>query len=219
MAMRYLLFDLDGTLTDSAPGIINCAQYALEKMNIHAVPREELYPYIGPPLIYSFMHFHGLSQEQAEQAVVYYRERFAVKGWLENAVYEGIKELLQELREKEVILIVATSKPEEFAVRILKHFELAECFDFIAGNTLSEERPEKADVIAYVREKYPEIDCKNTVMIGDRKYDILGAHAQGLTAIGVLYGYGDREEMESVNADFVVEDVSALRKLLLTKTQ
>lgn len=218
MVIQYILFDLDGTLTDSALGITNCAMYALEKFGIQVQNREELFPYIGPPLMDSFMTFHGLSYEQAEQAVVFYRERFSMIGWRENAAYNGIKELLADLRSRGARLLVATSKPEEFTHRILEHFGLAEYFEFVAGSTLDGKRSEKADVIAYAREKYSKMDRDNSLMVGDRKFDIEGAHKCGIPAVGVLYGYGDRIEMEAVKADFIVEDIPALRDLLFRLT-
>ena len=215
MPLKYVLFDLDGTLTDSMPGITNCAIYALEKFGIYPESREELYPYIGPPLIYSFMTFHGLSREQADQAVVYYRERYADVGWCENRVFDGIPELLCALKEKGIQLIVATSKPEVYTRRILDHFSLSQYFSFVAGCTLEGQRSEKAEVIAYIRQNYPEVGAENAIMIGDRKYDVEGAHSQDLPAVGVLYGYGDREEMEAVGADFIAENVAELQKLLV----
>lgn len=215
MSIRYLLFDLDGTLTDPAEGITNCVSYALNKFGIHPSTKEELYPYIGPPLIYSFTHFHGLSFEEAEAATAFYRERFAVDGWQENCVFEGIPELLREMRERGITLIVATSKPEEFSNRILEHFKLSQYFAFVAGSTLDGLRPEKVDVIAYICENFPDITAENTMMIGDRKFDVVGAHQCGLPAIGVLYGYGDRAELENVGADIIVEDIAALRDWLV----
>ena len=214
MLIQYVLFDLDGTLTDSMLGIINCAHYALEKFDIHPLSRKELLPYIGPPLLYSFAAFHGLDREQAEQAVVYYRERFSTIGWQENEVYEGVPELLGELKKRGVTLMVATSKPDLFTHRILERFDLAKYFTFVAASTMDETRSEKADVIAYLLEKHPEISAKNCVMVGDRKYDVLGAHQCGLPAVGVLYGYGDRKEMEESGADFIVNDLSDLENLL-----
>lgn len=213
--LKYALFDLDGTLTDPGPGITNCVAYALDKFGIHPKDREELYPYIGPPLTYSFQEFHGLSADQAEQALLYYRERFSVKGLFENEVYAGIPQLLQSLRDRGVTLIVATSKPEEFTHRILEHFELADYFSFVGGNTLNEDRPTKEAVIAYVREHYPAITRENAVMVGDRKYDIAGAHSHGLAAIGVLYGFGDRAELEAAGADRLATDVAELQRILL----
>lgn len=214
MSISYLLFDLDGTLTDPGEGITNCVRYALEKFGIHASSREKLYPYIGPPLHHSFMQFHGLSEEDAARAVDFYRERFSEVGLFENEVIEGILDLLRDLQERGVTLIVATSKPEEFTNRILERYDLMRYFTCAVGSTLSGLRPEKADVIAYIREKYPEIAAENTLMIGDRKFDILGAHACGLPAVGVLFGYGDRAEMEAAGADYIVETVEELGDLL-----
>lgn len=212
--LRYALFDLDGTLTDPGPGITNCVRYALEKFDIHPKNREELYPYIGPPLTFSFQEYHGLTAEQAEQALLYYRERFSVKGLYENEVYPGIPELLKSLKDRGVTLIVATSKPEEFTERILAHFDLAQYFDFVGGNTLNEDRPTKSAVIAYVKEHFPDISGENTVMVGDRKYDVEGAHSHGLPAVGVLYGYGDLDEMDTAGADFIAKTVQHLGEIL-----
>ncbi len=216
MAVKYVLFDLDGTLTDSALGITNCAMYALDKFDIHPKNREELLPYIGPPLSYSFSTFHGLSPEQTERAVAYYRERFSAIGWRENEVYDGIPELLNELRGRGVTLMVATSKPEEFTHRILNHFGLAENFAFVAGSTLDGQRSEKADVIAHIQQVYPDIYRENTIMVGDRKFDVIGAHDRGLPVVGVLYGYGDRGELEAAGADYIATNISSLRERLLS---
>ncbi len=214
MSERYILFDLDGTLTDPGPGITNCVAYALEKCGVHPTSCEELYPYIGPSLVWGFQQFHGLTPEQAQQALLYYRERFSIKGMYENAVYPGIPALLQRLRESGARLLVATSKPEEFTNEILRHFDLAGYFEFVAGNTLKEERPTKASVIAYLQEQYPTLSAENAVMVGDREYDIHGAHACGLPAIGVLYGYGSRQELEVAGADYIAADLSELETLL-----
>lgn len=219
MKLRYVLFDLDGTLTDSMLGITNCAMYALEKFGIYPRNREELLPYIGPPLLHSFMTFHGLDCKQAEEAVAHYRERFAKVGWKENEVFEGISALLAELKGRGATLIVATSKPEEFTHRILEHFDLKQYFAFVAGSTLDGTRSEKADVIAYVQEKFPDISRENALMVGDRKFDVIGAHQRGLAALGVLYGYGDRAEMEAAKADFIIEDIPALRNWLLQEIE
>lgn len=218
MEWKYLLFDLDGTLTDPGPGITNCVAYALEKFAVHPASREELYPYIGPPLTWSFQEYHRLTAEQAEQALLYYRERFSVKGLFENEVYDGIPELLAKLKGRGVTLIVATSKPEEFTHRILKHFSLADYFAFVGGNTLDEKRPTKSAVISHILNQYPDITAQNTCMIGDRRFDVEGAHDLGLSAVGVLYGYGDREELESAGADWIAEDVADLRRILLERT-
>lgn len=217
--LKYVLFDLDGTLTDPGLGITNCVSYALNKFDIYPKNKEELYPYIGPPLIQSFQAFHGLNEAQAEQALLYYRERFSVKGMFENEVIDGIPALLQELKNRGVVLLVATSKPEEFTVQILEHFDLNKYFDFVAGNTLNEDRPTKEAVIAYLLEKYPEICRENAVMVGDRKFDVIGAHYHGLKAVGVLYGYGDREELQNAQADFIADNVPALREILVNMAE
>ncbi len=207
---RYLLFDLDGTLTDPGEGITNCVGYALRQFGVEPTSREELYPYIGPPLVPSFMRFHGLSEQQAQRALVYYRERFSVKGMYENVPYPGINTFLQTLRDEGFRLMIATSKPEEFTVQILAHFGLDIYFDFVGGNTLQESRPTKADVIRYVMAENPGITRENALMIGDRHHDIDGAKACGLRSVGVLYGYGDRQELETAGADAIATDLSEL---------
>lgn len=216
MSLKYALFDLDGTLTDPGLGITNCVQYALNHFGITPATREELYPYIGPPLLYSFREFHGLSEEEAEQAVVLYRERFSRLGMFENEVFGGVPELMEWLISQGVSPIVATSKPEEYTIEILKHFDLLKYFVFVGGNTLKEERPNKSDVIGYIMQYYPDISPENSVMIGDRKYDIEGAHAFSLPAIGVLYGYGDCEEMVAAGAEWIANDIFELREVLKT---
>ena len=214
MILKYVLFDLDGTLTASMPGITNCAIYALAKFGIVPKTREELLPYIGPPLIYSFMTFHGLSREQAEQAVAYYRERYAEDGWRENNLFEGVSNLLCSLQRNGVRVILATSKPEVFARRILDYFDLTQYFTFVTGATMDGARLEKADVIAYIQQQYPDINATNAVMVGDRKYDVEGAHSRGLPAIGVLFGYGTREELEAARAEYIAKDIAELEEHL-----
>lgn len=210
MQQKYLLFDLDGTLTDPAEGITNSVMYALEKFGIFVKDRRELYPYIGPPLTNSFAQYHGLSAAQAEEALRYYREYFSAKGMFENVPYNGIEAFLADLRDKGYTLMIATSKPEEFTVQILQHFSLDTYFTFVAGNTLDESRPTKAAVIAYLRERYPDICANNALMIGDRKYDIDGARQNSLSSIGVLYGYGSREELQTAGATAVAVDLAEL---------
>lgn len=177
-----------------------------------------MYPYIGPPLVYSFMHFHGLSREKAEQAVAYYRERYAEDGWRENNLFEGVSNLLCSLHRNGVRVILATSKPEVFARRILDYFDLTQYFTFVTGATMDGARSEKADVIAYIQQQYPDINATNAVMVGDRKYDVEGAHSRGLPAIGVLFGYGTREELEAAGAECIAKDVAELEELLTAMT-
>lgn len=204
---KYVLFDLDGTLTNPEIGITNCVMYALEKFGIKVEDRKELHPFIGPPLLDSFQRFYGLSEEESRQAVVYYRERFSVTGLYENEVFEGVSELLQELKKQGKSIVLATSKPEEFAVRILQHFNLDKYFDFMVGATLDGSRSEKADVIAHALKVSGVTDRTEAVMVGDRSYDILGAKEHGLDSIGVLFGFGDLAELEEAGATYIVDKV------------
>ena len=202
---KLIIFDLDGTLTDPGVGITNSAMYALEKWNIKVAERSELYKFIGPPLRDSFMNFYGFSEEQAKEAIVYYREYFKDKGIFENEVYPGIVELLQQLKASGKKIVLATSKPEEFAIRILKHFDLFDYFDFVGGAYMDGVRNKKGEVIQYVLESAGITDLSTTVMIGDREHDIIGAKQNGIDSIGVLYGYGSLEELENAGAMHIVE--------------
>ena len=209
----YFLFDLDGTLTDPGLGITNSVAYALGKYGITVEDRRELYPFIGPPLRQSFSEFYGFDEEKTKEAVAFYREYFSEKGLFENEVYEGIPEVLSQFKQAGKKLLVATSKPEEFTNRILEHFGLAEYFDFVAGATMDETRNEKADIIAYALKQIADADPSKIVMIGDRKFDILGARGNGIDSIGVLYGYGSRAELEEAQATFIVEKPEDLLRL------
>ena len=211
---QYILFDLDGTLTNSELGITKSVQYALKKLGIEVEDRTLLRPFIGPPLGESFQVYYGLSKEETEQAITYYRERFSVKGLYENEVYEGVEKMLQTLKDSGKKLIVATSKPEKFTMIILEHFDLLKYFDFVAGATMDGSRGEKADVIRYALEISEIEDKSDVIMIGDRKYDILGAKENGLKSIGVLYGFGDRKELEEAGADYIVEKAEDIVKML-----
>lgn len=211
----YLLFDLDGTLTDPGEGITNSVAYALEKFGISVSDKTTLYPFIGPPLIESFMRFYGFSHEQARQAVTFYREYFSDRGIFENIPYPGVAQVLKKLKDGGKTLIVATSKPEPFARRIVEHFGLSESFAFVAGAGFDETRSEKWDVIEYALDTMRIQDRSQAVMIGDRKHDIIGAKKTGLDSVGVLWGYGDREELATAGADHIVAHVHDL--LLLAK--
>lgn len=209
-----ILFDLDGTLTDPGLGITNSVAYALKKWGIEVEDRTTLYPFIGPPLMYSFQTFYGFSAEQSERAVEYYREYFREKGMLENEVYEGVEEMLKSLKSAGKRLIIATSKPEEFAVKILEHFGLAQYFEYIAGATMDAGRNKKGDVIAYALKSCGITDLSGVVMVGDREHDVLGAKENGLDSIGVLFGYGSREELEAAGATYVAETVGDILRLV-----
>ncbi len=202
---KYLLFDLDGTLTDPGLGITNSVMYALGKFGISVSDRPSLYKFIGPPLRESFGKFYGFSKEQCEQAVKYYREYFSEKGLYENEVYDEIPRVLTMLKESGRTLAVATSKPEPFAVRILKHFDLYGYFDLVAGATMDDTRNEKADVIRYALDSIGVPDRSSAIMIGDRKHDVIGAKANGIDAVGVLYGYGGRGELTDAGAAFIAD--------------
>lgn len=206
------LFDLDGTVTDPGMGITNSVMYALRKFGIEETDREKLYRFIGPPLAESFEEFYGFSKLAAVLAVDYYREYYSEKGIFENRLYEGIKELLADLNEQGKRVVLATSKPEVFARKILKHFEIDGYFHFVSGSFLDGGRTNKAEVIAYALEQYPE---ERAVMVGDRKHDVIGARKCGLDCVGVLFGYGSRQELTEAGARWLAEDVPALRTLLL----
>ncbi|MDE7219317.1 MAG: HAD family hydrolase [Oscillospiraceae bacterium] len=210
---RTVLFDLDGTLTDSAPGITNSVAHALAHFGIHAEPKE-LIKFIGPPLNESLPEFYGFSPEQTAEAVTVFREYFMEKGWLENAPYPGIGALLSELKAAGLRLMVATSKPEVQAVRVLEHFELADHFERICGAPAGNEDGARKSAVIRTALRYAE-DLSNVVMVGDRRHDVEGAHEAGIPCIGVLYGYGGREELEQAGAAFIAEDMAALKEMLL----
>ena len=215
MNKAYILFDLDGTLTDPGMGITNSVAHALSHFGITVTDRTQLYRFIGPPLMDSFMEYYGFTEEQAQEAVKVYREYFADRGWAENTVYEGIEAMLSELAAAGKVLLVATSKPQVFAERILNHFGLARYFTHICGVALQAPRGySKADVIREALAAAGVDDLTTAVMVGDRHHDIDGAKAVGLPSIGVLYGYGDREEHEAAGADAIAESVAELREFL-----
>ena len=201
---KYILFDLDGTLTDPGIGITNSVMYSLGKFGIEVKERASLYKFIGPPLIDSFQKYFGFSKEESEVAIQYYREYFRSKGLLENEVYKGIEAVLEELKSRNKRLIVATSKPEQFAVEILKYFRLYNYFDFIAGATMDASRVKKADVISYALNECNITDLDTVIMVGDREHDVIGAKQNGIDSIGVLYGYGSYDELSDAGAKFIV---------------
>lgn len=211
-----ILMDLDGTLTDPGIGITNSVIYALAKKNIKVSDRTALYKFIGPPLQDSFSRFYGFSEEECSTAIEDYREYFRDKGIFENELYEGIKELLQSIKTAGKTLVLATSKPEEFAVRILKYFNIDSYFDFVAGATMDGSLNKKADVINCALEKSGIQDLSRTIMVGDRKYDILGAKQAGVDSIGVLYGYGNYRELKDAGATYIAENVSDILPLIET---
>ena len=216
MEKGYILFDLDGTLTDPGMGITNSVMHALTHFGITVTNRSDLYRFIGPPLMDSFMEYYVLTEEQAVEAVRVYREYFADKGWAENTVYSGIEVLLADLVAAGKMLLVATSKPQIFAERILVHFGLDKYFTHICGVALQAPRGySKADVIRDALDRAGVSDLTTAVMVGDRHHDIDGAKVVGMDSIGVLYGYGDRTEHEAAGADAIAESVATLKAMLL----
>ena len=206
MRYKYCLFDLDGTLTDPAIGITNSVMHALEKYDIHVEDRAELYPFIGPPLDYSFKTFYGFTDEQAVQAIKYYREYFSVTGLFENKVYDGIPEMLKKLKEKGVKIALATSKPYEFSIKILKHFDLYKYFDFFGAATMDGRISKKEDVISTLLNEMSAQNKDEILMVGDRYHDIEGAKANDLKSAGVLWGYGSKEELQNAGAEYILSE-------------
>ena len=213
-----ILFDLDGTLTDPGIGITNSVMHALKRYGIEVADRSELYRFIGPPLSQSFERFYGFSKEEAVRAVDVYREYFSVKGLFENLVYPGIEDLLKTLKAQGKTICLATSKPEIYAKQILEHFNLDQYFDVISGSLLSGERTNKAEVITWamkcLKEDGKAFEVDQMVMIGDREHDVIGAHKNVMDVIGVLFGYGDAEELSTAGADGLAETVGDLYQML-----
>ena len=247
---KYVLFDLDGTLTDPMVGITTCVQYALAAAGIEEPDLQKLTPFIGPPLKQSFMEFYGFPDEKAEQAVEKYRERFKDVGIFENEVYEGIPELLSSLKKEGMLLSVASSKPEVFVKRILTHFSIDSYFDAVVGSELDGRRTDKKEVVAEALKRLYEKDAetaeiegtalldaakrkteqdangkeedaqdaerrKRTYMVGDRKFDIIGAKAEDVISVGVTYGYGSEEELLAEQPDFLAHSVDELKEILM----
>lgn len=205
-----ILFDLDGTLTDPGIGITNSVAYALNKFGISVADKTELYKFIGPPLKDSFMKYYGFNQSKALLAVDYYREYFRDKGIFENKVYDGVQKLLSDIKNSGRKIALATSKPELFAKQILDYFNLTEYFDFIGGATMDSSRSTKGDVIKYTLQNIKIKDLSTIVMVGDREQDIIGAKQAGIDSIGVLFGYGDRKELENAGAVCIAKTVKEI---------
>ena len=214
--MRYThcFFDLDGTVTNSAPGITHSVQYALKKSGIQPPPQSHLLGFVGPPLAWSFSHFFGMSREESLQAVAYYREYYSVSGMLECQVYDGIPSLLEELTSRGVICVLATCKPHIYANKILEHFDLAKYFSFVSGPELDGTRGEKDEVIAYAMQHLSLQDPNSILMIGDRAGDAKGAAVCGMSCAGALWGFGSREELTEAGAAFLLKTPQELLPLL-----
>ena len=211
---KYILLDLDGTLTDPAEGITNSIRFALSKYGISA-EKNDLLRFIGPPLRESFMDYFSFSAEQAEEAVAFYREYFADIGIYENSIYPGISNMLQKLYSAQKILVLATSKPSVYARRVLEHFEIIKYFHYVAGSHLDGTMGTKSEVVGHALLNLPDADLKSAVMAGDRKYDIQGAIANNIDSIGVSWGYGSREELIEAGAGYITDSIADLERILL----
>lgn len=259
MAFQNILFDLDGTLTESGPGITRSVQYALHQMGIEEPDLQKLEPFVGPPLNLSFRERYGMSEEETGRAIHYFRESYDTKGIYENNVYPGVRELLQQLHEQGSRLAIASSKPEPMVHRVLEHFGIAGYFDVIVGSHVEEELDNKMGAdnkLLMVKKALQglglsvEPDCgaagepesamteepgpvmagepepvmtealkrarrKSYAMVGDRSFDMNGAKANHVTAVGVSYGYGSRRELEEAGADFIADTVEKLGRILM----
>ncbi|MBR5561474.1 MAG: dTMP kinase [Clostridia bacterium] len=211
--MKYttILFDLDGTLTRSEMGITRSALYACEKMGYSGYTAEQFMSFIGPPLFESFQRVVGMNEEQAHQAIVYYRERFSVLGWAENEVYAGIPALLRSLKKNGAKIAICTAKPQDFATKIAKKFGFEPYLDALIGPDWSNTHASKAWIVRKAIDQLGGVP----VMIGDRCYDVDGGKENGIDTIGVCYGYGTREELETSGATHIAETVEELSDILL----
>lgn len=212
---RYILFDLDGTLTDPEEGILNCVIYALGDIGIHVEDRKSLYCFIGPPLVNSFQEFYGMSLEEAKTSTAKYRERYSKIGLFENQVYPGIRETLEHLKNAGKVLAMATSKPEVFAVPIAEKYGLAPYLTNICGSELDGSRDEKWDVIEEVLRRLSVTDRSHVLMVGDRKNDVIGARKCGIDCLGVYYGYAEPGELEKAGADYIVNTVEEMEEFII----
>ena len=208
---QYCFWDLDGTLTDSAPGITHSVRYAMEKMGKPLAPDHDLRCFIGPPLLYSFSNFLGLSSEDSQLAVDYYRECYRAGAMLECRVYEGVRETLEELKKRDIICVLATCKPHEFANRIIEHFDLKKYFSFVSGPEMDGTRNEKHEVIDYAMNHLGISSPDVVLMVGDRRDDVVGAARCNMACVGVEWGFGTQEELLDAGA---IEVISQPQKLL-----
>jgi phosphoglycolate phosphatase len=215
-SISTILFDLDGTLTNPKEGIINSILYSLDKLGIKEDRVAELDTFIGPPLRESFLARYNLTEKRADEALEFYREYFSEKGIYENVVYPGVVDLLEALIMNKKKLFVATSKPTVFAEQILRHFKLDKYFIAVIGSNLDNSRTDKTEIITYTISCH-NLQTKNSIMIGDRKHDLIGAKNNFMKCIGVTYGYGTIEELLSQKPDFIANDCIELQAILLNQ--
>jgi phosphoglycolate phosphatase len=218
MRYQYILFDLDGTLIDSKEGITKSVQYALESLGISEDNPDNLLRFIGPPLMDSFQDYYDMDEETSKKGLIKYRERFETKGMYENKVYPGISDMLDTLISNNLIPILATSKPEIYAEKILVDLNLAKYFKVIVGSEMDGSRAKKKDIILEVfqRMNFSSEDLRRVVMVGDREHDIIGANACHIDSIGVRYGFAKEDELEKVGATYIINSTQELAQFLTT---
>ena len=214
MKNNYILYDLDGTLTDPRVGITKSIEYALAHFGIDVENLNELTKFIGPPLRDTFREYYSFSDSDVKVAVDKFQEYFAEQGLYENIIYDGIAEMLQGQYESGKKIVLATSKPQVFAHKVLEQFEIDKYFELIVGSELSGERSDKAEVIKYAVDTLA-INPSDAIMIGDRKYDVIGSRAHGIDSIGVLYGYSSKGELREAGANYIVETVEELGEKII----
>lgn len=214
---KYILFDLDGTLTDPREGITKSVQYALSHMGIEEPDLKKLEPFIGPPLIDSFMEYYGFSLEEARKATDFYRENFSVKGIFQNELFDGVPQMLQSLKENGRVVAIASSKPEPFVEQILEHFDIKQYFDYVCGSTLNETRTKKEEVIEELlkRMNLSAEEKKQMLMVGDRKFDVEGAAYFGMPCLGLTLGFAAEGELEEAGAAAVVDSIKEMQEYIL----
>jgi phosphoglycolate phosphatase len=212
---QYLLFDLDGTVTDSQEGILNSVRYSLSYFKMEIPDQKTLKKFIGPPLSKSLMDYYGFDAGKAAKAVQVYREYFSKKGIYENKLYPGIRDLLKKLNSKGKTIILATAKPTYYAEKIIRYFEIDPFFKEIVGSNMDGTRMEKKEIIRHILDLHPNEPIRQFIMIGDRVHDIEGANFHGIDSIWVQYGYGDEEEITNVTPTYNAERIEDLYELLL----
>lgn len=211
---KFIAFDLDGTLTDPESGLTSGFAYALSKMGIDYGDKKSLRRFIGPPLKAEFRAVYGMNDSEAEECVRLFREYFSVYGWWDNRLYDGVGKMLSELKKSGKTVILATSKPEVFAIKILRLFDILKYFDFVGGATLDHSRVEKNAVLAYALDSVGA-ERSASILVGDRVYDAEGAALCGIDSLGVLYGHGSREEVCGAGFTYVAESVADIVNFIL----
>lgn len=212
--IENILFDLDGTLTNPKEGIINSILYALKKLNIQESNVNELTNFIGSPLRVSFIDRYKLSENMADQAVNNFREYFSTRGLFENELYWGVTALLKSLSSQNYKLYVATSKPTVFATQILKHFDLDKYFIEITGSNLDNTRLDKTEILSNIVSNH-NLQTNKSIMVGDRKYDLIGAKNNSIKTMGVTYGYGSLQELTLHSPDYIVNNCLEIESIFL----